>query len=119
ELHPRDAAERLRHGLRRPCAAAQRRSRRTRRGTGLARRRSQEPARRPDPRRHLPVPASGPLDRPDRARPPLTSRQETPMKKLAILALIAACGGKYQAPPPLASIPLLDGSQLKPYTPPE
>jgi hypothetical protein len=37
------------------------------------------------------------------------------MKKLAILALIAACGGKYKAPPPLASTPLPDGSQLKPY----
>ena len=41
------------------------------------------------------------------------------MKKLALLALIAACGGKYQAPPPLASIPLPDGSQLKPYNPAE
>jgi hypothetical protein len=39
------------------------------------------------------------------------------VKKVAILALIAACGGKYSAPPPLASTPLPDGSQLKPYDP--
>jgi hypothetical protein len=39
------------------------------------------------------------------------------MKRLAVIALAAACGGKYQAPPPVASIPLPDGSQLKPYDP--
>jgi sugar lactone lactonase YvrE len=37
------------------------------------------------------------------------------VKRTAILVLIAACGGKYQAPPPVASIALPDGSQLKPY----
>ena len=39
------------------------------------------------------------------------------MKRIALLILIAACGGKYQAPPPVASIALPDGSQLKPYDP--
>jgi hypothetical protein len=39
------------------------------------------------------------------------------MKKLALLVLVAACGGTYRAPPPLASTPLPDGSQLKPYDP--
>jgi hypothetical protein len=39
------------------------------------------------------------------------------VKKTTILVLIAACGGKYQAPPPVASIALPDGSQLKPYHP--
>ncbi len=39
------------------------------------------------------------------------------MKKLALLTLVAACGGKYQAPPPVSSIALPDGSQLKPYDP--
>jgi len=39
------------------------------------------------------------------------------VKRIALLALIAACGGKYQAPPPVDSIALPDGSQLKPYDP--
>ena len=42
------------------------------------------------------------------------------MEKFALLAplsLIAACGGRYQAPPPVESIALPDGSQLKPYDP--
>ena len=39
------------------------------------------------------------------------------MKRLVVVALIAACGGKYQAPPPVASIALPDGGQLKPYDP--
>src|SRR2546429_9406534 len=40
------------------------------------------------------------------------------MKRLSLLLLlIAACGGTYQAPPPVASIPLPGGSQLKPYDP--
>src|SRR3954469_21373219 len=39
------------------------------------------------------------------------------MKKLALLAFLAACGGTYQAPPPVASIALPDGTQLKPYDP--
>ncbi len=39
------------------------------------------------------------------------------MKRLIPLALVAACYGKYQAPPPVASIALPDGSQLKPYDP--
>jgi len=43
--------------------------------------------------------------------------EENTMKRIALLALIAACGGKYQAPPPVASIALPDGSQLKPYDP--
>jgi len=43
--------------------------------------------------------------------------EENTVKRIALLALIAACGGKYQAPPPVASIPLPDGSQLKPYDP--
>ena len=41
------------------------------------------------------------------------------MKRLIPLALVAACYGKYQAPPPVASIALPDGSQLKPYNPAE
>src|ERR1700730_10968338 len=43
--------------------------------------------------------------------------EENTVKRIALLALIAACGGKYQAPPPVASIALPDGSQLKPYDP--
>jgi hypothetical protein len=39
------------------------------------------------------------------------------VKRIALLVLVAACGGKYQAPPPVASIALPDGSQLKPYDP--
>ena len=40
------------------------------------------------------------------------------MKRTALLLLVAAaCGGKYQAPPPVASIALPDGGQLKPYDP--
>jgi len=39
------------------------------------------------------------------------------VKRTALLLLVAACGGKYQAPPPVASIALPDGSQLKPYDP--
>jgi len=39
------------------------------------------------------------------------------VKRIALLLLAAACGGKYQAPPPVASIALPDGSQLKPYDP--
>jgi hypothetical protein len=39
------------------------------------------------------------------------------MKKIPLLLLIAACGGTYQAPPPVSSIALPDGSQLKPYNP--
>ena len=39
------------------------------------------------------------------------------MKRIALLLLVAACGGTYQAPPPVASIALPDGSQLKPYDP--
>jgi hypothetical protein len=39
------------------------------------------------------------------------------VKKIALLTLLAACGGKYQAPPPLSSIALPDGSELKPYDP--
>ena len=37
------------------------------------------------------------------------------MKRIVLLLLVAACGGTYQAPPPVASIALPDGSQLKPY----
>jgi hypothetical protein len=36
-------------------------------------------------------------------------------KTFAAFALAAACGGAYKAPPPVASIPLPDGSQLHPY----
>jgi hypothetical protein len=43
--------------------------------------------------------------------------EEKTVKRIALLTLIAACGGKYQAPPPVASIALPDGSQLKPYDP--
>ena len=43
--------------------------------------------------------------------------EENTVKRISLLALIAACGGKYQAPPPVASIALPDGSQLKPYDP--
>ena len=40
------------------------------------------------------------------------------MKRTALLLLVAAaCGGKYQAPPPVASIALPEGGQLKPYDP--
>jgi len=39
------------------------------------------------------------------------------VKRIALLLLVAACGGTYQAPPPVASIALPDGSQLKPYDP--
>ena len=39
------------------------------------------------------------------------------MKRCVLLILIAACSGKYEAPPPVASIALPDGSQLKPYDP--
>ena len=38
-------------------------------------------------------------------------------RRLPVLVLAAACGGRYQAPPPLASIPLPAGSELKPYDP--
>ena len=39
------------------------------------------------------------------------------MKRIAIAALasLAACGGKYKAPPPQQSIALPDGSKLKPF----
>jgi hypothetical protein len=48
---------------------------------------------------------------------------EDPMKKIALLALLTACAGEFQAPPdggspdsgPLALIVLPDGGQLKPY----
>src|SRR3954468_5867361 len=39
------------------------------------------------------------------------------MKKPPLLAFLAAWGGTYQAPPPIASIALPDGTQLKPYDP--
>jgi hypothetical protein len=37
------------------------------------------------------------------------------MRRILTLLLALSCGGKYRAPPPVASIPLPDGSQLKPY----
>src|SRR5581483_2528992 len=117
ELHLRPPAQRLRYRLRRQPGPAQCRRRRSRGGTGVDRRGSEEPPRRPDLRRPLPVPPSGALARGDRARPALISNKESPMKKLALLTLVAACGGKYQAPPPVSSIALPDGSQLKPYDP--
>src|SRR3979490_956553 len=43
--------------------------------------------------------------------------EENTVKRIALLALIAACGGKCRAPPPVASIARPDGSQLKPYDP--
>ncbi len=39
------------------------------------------------------------------------------MKRTAVAFLVAACGGPYAAPPPVASIALPDGSKLKPYDP--
>ena len=40
------------------------------------------------------------------------------MKRIAILALtVAACGGRYKAPPPQTSIALKTGAELKPYDP--
>ena len=39
------------------------------------------------------------------------------MRQLAILALLTACGGSTQIPPPVASVPMPDGSQLAPYDP--
>jgi hypothetical protein len=47
----------------------------------------------------------------------VTLSQETAVKRIALFILLAACGGKYQAPPPVASIALPDGGQLKPYDP--
>ena len=37
------------------------------------------------------------------------------MKRLALVLLVSACSGKYKAPPPLQSIALPAGDQLKPY----
>src|SRR6266446_2637902 len=42
-------------------------------------------------------------------------QEDDAVKRIALLLLVAACGGKYQAPPPVASIALPDGSQLNPY----
>lgn len=39
------------------------------------------------------------------------------MKKLVLLAVLAACGGSTPVPPPVASVALPDGSLLKPYDP--
>src|SRR5436190_6195278 len=116
-LHLRHSAQRVRHRLCRKPAPPERGSRGTRSRAPLARPRGPEPPRRPDLRRPLPVPPAGPLDRRDRPRPPLTQTEETPMKRCVLLILIAACSGKYEAPPPVASIALPDGSQLKPYDP--
>src|SRR6266852_4787059 len=37
------------------------------------------------------------------------------MRRILTLLLALSCGGKYRAPPPVASTPLPDGAQLKPY----